>query len=86
MRTVQLVTAVFALVCALCAQAAAPPPAQAYGRLPAIHDVALSPDGKRVVISVGYEFRAAEPDRELTSLSIINIDTGQVEKDAGARA
>jgi len=80
MRTAQLVTAVFTLACALSARAAAPPPAEAYGRLPAIADVALSPDGKRVVISVGYEFRAAEPDRELTSLSIINIDTGKVEK------
>ncbi|MEO8018361.1 MAG: S9 family peptidase [Pseudomonadota bacterium] len=58
--------------------AAPPPAAEAYGRLPAIGSVALSPDGKRVVISVGYEFRSAEPDRELTSLSIIDIDTGKV--------
>ena len=29
---------------------------------------------------MGYEYRAAEPDRELTSLSIIDIDTGKVEK------
>jgi dipeptidyl aminopeptidase/acylaminoacyl peptidase len=61
------------------AEAATPPPAEAYGRLPAISSAALSPDGKRVVLSVGYEFRASEPDRELTSLSVIDIDTGKVE-------
>jgi hypothetical protein len=40
----------------------------------------LSPDGKRVIVSVGYEYRATEPDRELTSLSVIEIDTGKVEQ------
>jgi dienelactone hydrolase len=64
---------------AFAAEAAAPPPAEAYGRLPAIGSVALSPDGKRVVVLVGYEFRPSEPDRELTSLSVINIDSGKVE-------
>jgi len=61
------------------AGAAPPPPVEAYGRLPAINDAALSPDGKRVALSVGYEYRASEPDRELTALSIIDIDTGKVE-------
>jgi dipeptidyl aminopeptidase/acylaminoacyl peptidase len=65
-------------VCAI--HAAPPPPVEAYGRLPAIGSAALSPDGKRVALSVGYEYRASEPDRELTSLSIIDIDTGKVER------
>jgi len=58
---------------------AAPPPAEAYGRLPAIGSAELSPDGKHVALSIGYEYRASEPDRELTSLSIINVDTGKAE-------
>ena len=29
---------------------------------------------------MGYEYRATEPDRELTSLSVIDIDTGKVEQ------
>ena len=81
MRIAQLLTAVIAIGCAgaPATRAATPPPAEAYGRLPAISSVALSPDGKRVVVSVGYEYRSAEPDRELTSLSIIDIDSGKVE-------
>lgn len=70
-----------ALVCASApATWSAPPlPAEAYGRLPAISSAAISPDGKRLVVSVGYEFRASDPDRELTSLNVIEIDTGKVE-------
>jgi acetyl esterase/lipase len=64
---------------AMASAQAAPPPAEAYGRLPALGDVAISPDGKRVAISVGGEYHAAEPDRDLTALRIINIDTGKVE-------
>jgi len=79
MRVRILVTA-FACICVQVAQSATPPPAEAYGRLPAIGSVALSPDGKRVVVSVGYEYRSTEPDRELTSLSVIEIDTGKVEQ------
>jgi dipeptidyl aminopeptidase/acylaminoacyl peptidase len=67
------------LVAMSAAHAATPPPAEAYGRLPAISSVALSPDGKRVVVSVGYEYRAAEPDRELTALNVIELDTGKIE-------
>src|SRR5688572_7806668 len=72
---------VIAMSCAaaFAAGAASPTPAEAYGRLPALSSVALSPDGKRVVVSVGYEYRSSEPDRELTSLSVIDIDTGKVE-------
>ena len=45
----------------------------------AIGSAALSPDGKRIAVSVGYEYRSTEPDRELTSLSIIDIDSGKVD-------
>ena len=79
MRSIIPVT-VFACTCTLVAQAATPPPAEAYGRLSAIGSVALSPDGRRVAVSVGYEYRASEPDRELTAFSIIDIDTGKVEQ------
>ena len=79
MRARILATA-FACTCVHIAHGASPPPAEAYGRLPAIGSAALSPDGKRVAVEVGYEYRAAEPDRELTSLSVIEIDTGKVEQ------
>jgi dipeptidyl aminopeptidase/acylaminoacyl peptidase len=79
MRVPTLIGA-FACTCVCAVQAAAPPPVEAYGRLPAIGSAALSPDGKRVALSVGYEYRSSEPDRELTSLSIIDIDTGKVER------
>ena len=78
MRDWIVATAFFCLLTQI-AQAASPPPVEAYGRLPAINDAELSPDGKRVALSVGYEYRASEPDRELTALSIIDIDTGKVE-------
>lgn len=74
------------VVCALIGVAvvtavhAQPPPVEAYGRLPAIGAAAISPDGQRLALSVGYEYRIAEPDRELTSLSIINLDSGQMER------
>ncbi|HKE93232.1 MAG TPA: S9 family peptidase, partial [Povalibacter sp.] len=49
------------------------------GRLPAIGSAALSPDGKRLALSVGFEYQVAEPERELTALQIINIDTRAIE-------
>ncbi len=66
--------------CAPAAGSAPPLPAEAYGRLPAIGSAAISPDGKRLAVLVGYEFRASDPDRELTALSVIEIDTGKVEQ------
>jgi dipeptidyl aminopeptidase/acylaminoacyl peptidase len=62
------------------ALAGAPPPPEAYGRLPAIVTAAISPDGKRLALSVGYEFHAAEPDRELTAFRVLNIDSGAFEQ------
>jgi dienelactone hydrolase len=79
MRIVQLLAAAIGCAVASAAQAASPPPPEAYGRLPAFGSVALSPDGKRVAVSVGYEYRSTDPDRELTSLSIIELDSGKVE-------
>jgi dipeptidyl aminopeptidase/acylaminoacyl peptidase len=70
------------LACASIAPAlsAAPAPVEAYGRLPAIGSAALSPDGKRVVLAVNYEFNPSQPERELTALSVIDIDAGKVER------
>jgi len=79
-----LVTAI-ACAWAHAALGASPPPAEAYGRLPAIGSAALSPDGKRVVVSVGYEYRATEPDRELTSLSVIETFLAKALKPAPAK-
>ena len=64
MRARILATAV-ACTCVHVAHGASPPPAEAYGRLPAIGSAALSPDGKRIAVEVGYEYRATEPDRAL---------------------
>ena len=59
MRIAGFLTATVAVAYAFTAGAATPPPAEAYGRLPALGDVALSPDGKRVVLAVGYEYRSS---------------------------
>lgn len=80
MRVTHLLTVAVAWTCTLAAHGASPPPVEAYGRLPAIGDADLSPDGKRVALLVGYEYRSTDPDRELTSVSIIDIDTGKVEQ------
>jgi dipeptidyl aminopeptidase/acylaminoacyl peptidase len=68
------------VVCALgVCQAAPPPPAEAYGRLPAIDSAALSPDGKRLALGLGFEYQADKPESDLTALRIVNIDSGKVE-------
>lgn len=61
-----------------------PPPVEAYGRLPAIGSASMSPDGKRLALSVGYEFKADEPDRELTAFQVLNIDSGVFEQTLAA--
>jgi len=66
--------------CTLVGRAETPPPVEAYGRLPAIGSAALSPDGKRVVISLSYEYKSSQPERDLTALSVIDIDGGKVER------
>jgi dipeptidyl aminopeptidase/acylaminoacyl peptidase len=58
---------------------AAPPPVEAYGRLPAIGDASLSPDGKRLALAVGYEFQKSDPSRELAAFRVLNIDGGAFE-------
>jgi len=68
------------LVCSIAGIAAAQPPAvEAYGRLPAIGSVGISPDGKRLALSVGFEYSANEPDRDLTALRVLNLETGKIE-------
>jgi dipeptidyl aminopeptidase/acylaminoacyl peptidase len=80
--------AIHVLIVGFCAVAVrasdAPPPPEAYGRLPAIGSASMSPDGKRIAFSVGYEFRSAEPDRELTAFRVLNIDTGKFEQTMAA--
>jgi dipeptidyl aminopeptidase/acylaminoacyl peptidase len=76
MKTMTSMLAILVTATAL----AAPPPPEAYGRLPALGDVALSPDGKHVVVMVGSEYRPSEPDRELSALRIIDLDTGKIEQ------
>ncbi len=49
--------------------AQAPPPVEAYGRLPAISDAAISPDGRHVVI--------AQSEGAATAFRIIDLDTRQ---------
>ncbi len=78
MRNTQVLVA--AIVCSFAGDAfGAPPPVEAYGRLPSIGDAALSPDGKRVALSIGYEYQSDEPDRDLTAFRILNVDTGTIE-------
>jgi dipeptidyl aminopeptidase/acylaminoacyl peptidase len=72
--------AVLLLLAGAFAAQAAPPPVEAYSRLPAIGSAALSPDGKRVVLSISYESKPDQPDRDLTALSVIDIDAGKVER------
>ncbi|MES1156422.1 MAG: S9 family peptidase [Alphaproteobacteria bacterium] len=49
----------------------APPPAEAYGRLPVVEDAAISPDGSHLVISVATESQ--------TALRLYNINTRSFE-------
>ena len=55
---------------------AAAPPAEAYGRLPAIGAAAISPDGKRLALMAGFEHRDTEP---VHAVWIVNADTGETE-------
>jgi len=53
----------------------APPPVEAYGRLPAINAVSISPDGSRLIAGV------AEGDA--SAFQIINLSSGQTEHNYG---
>ncbi|MEJ0085710.1 MAG: S9 family peptidase [Pseudomonadota bacterium] len=69
-----------AIACSISAVVVAqPPPVEAYGRLPAIDSAAISADGKRVALSVGFEYKAGEANQELTALRIVNLDSGAIE-------
>lgn len=63
--------AAIALVFAASAQAQAPA-VEAYGRLPAVSDVAITPDGSRLAIA-GFE-------NGRSHVRIVNVDTGAVER------
>src|SRR5689334_25224503 len=67
------------VVCGWNVCVAQPPPVEAYGRLPAIGSAAISPDGKRVALTLGFEYQASKPDSDLSALRIINVDTGKIE-------
>src|SRR5688572_16164342 len=69
-----------ALASSFAIQASAePPPVEAYGRLPAIGSAALSPDGQRLALTVGYEFQKSATDQETSVFRVLNIDTGKFE-------
>jgi dipeptidyl aminopeptidase/acylaminoacyl peptidase len=66
--------------CVLCAQAGAqPPPVEAYGRLPAIHSVKMSPDGKRVAIAVSAQNRGGDVSLDVDVFRVVNLETGSIE-------
>ena len=58
---------------------AQPPPPEAYGRLPAISSAAISPDGQRVALALGFEYQESRPDSDLTALRVVNLGTAKIE-------
>src|SRR5690606_27315955 len=54
------------------ASAQTPPPAEAYGRLPAVSEVAITPDGQRLAIAAFQDGRS--------QVRILNIASGAVER------
>lgn len=75
MKALAIVGAVLALALAAPAQAQAPA-VEAYGHLPAIDDVAISPNGQRLAIA-GF-------DGQRSVMRILNIDTGETERVSAA--
>ena len=68
------------LACMLSARASAqPPPVEAYGRLPAIHDVRMSPDGKRVAVAVSAHDRGGDVSLDVDVFRVINLESGTIE-------
>lgn len=57
------------------AQAQTPPPVEAYGRLPAISSVSISPDGQRLIAGVN--------EGDASAFQIINLSSGQTEHNYG---
>lgn len=58
---------------------AEPLPAEAYGRLPAIESAAISPDGSRVAMTLGFEYQPDKPGSTLSALRIVNVESGKIE-------
>lgn len=61
------VLASMALAAPSAAQTAPPPPVEAFGRLPAVADVAISPDGTRVALAT------SQPDGQ-SAIMVVNLD------------
>jgi dipeptidyl aminopeptidase/acylaminoacyl peptidase len=66
------------LVLAPAAQAQSPPPVEAYGRLPAVGGVSISPDGQRLAVAVSQG--------DATAFQVINLGTSQTEANYGVPA
>lgn len=71
LRMAKIAGALSAACLALSAQAWAQPAAEAYGRLPAVIDVAISPNGERLAV--------ASTDGAAAGFQIVNLNTGQTE-------
>jgi dipeptidyl aminopeptidase/acylaminoacyl peptidase len=64
----------------LCTEVGAqPPPVEAYGRLPAIGSVAISPDGKRAAIVVSARQPTNDASLDIGVFRVINLDDGTIE-------
>jgi dipeptidyl aminopeptidase/acylaminoacyl peptidase len=68
-----------ALSAATAAFAQTPPPASAFGRLPAIQDADISPDGQRIAILGGAPARRTVTIATVDSLQLQTLDLGDVE-------
>lgn len=67
MRLISGLGLVAGLMLATAAAAQTPPPVEAFGRLPAVADAAISPDGRRVAL-------AASQDNGQNAIVIVNLD------------
>ncbi len=74
MKSIVAALAAQVIVCAMAVSVSAqtPPPVEAYGQLPAVSGVAITPDGSRLAIA-GFE-------NGRSHVRIVNIDTGAVER------
>ncbi len=71
--------AALAIVGSAGVSAAAPPPASAFGRLPAIEDVAISPDGQKIVFLGGSAEHRIISIAPIDGAKAVNVDIGKAE-------
>jgi hypothetical protein len=71
----QAIGAALALAFAQSALAQSPPPVEAYGRLPAISDVAISPDGRHIVLARNSE--------GASGIQVVSVDANEQVAAAG---